>query len=112
MATYIHEEVLFNEDYSRTTQEFSTKYLVRIFAGADPEEYTPEVFDEIAEEMVDQEMGYFQACCPLDFYDYVRSRSASYQTKDAVDWEAIDTEDDGLESLELYRRKVEREKKQ
>lgn len=111
MANELHDEILFNDDYSRSTELFSTKWLTNIFAGADPEEYTPVVFDSMAERMVDQKFGYFQACCPMDFYDFVRSRSASYKDKDAIDWEkAYDEDGDNFQGIELHNRMLRREK--
>ena len=111
MADELFEEVLFNEEYTNDRERFSTKWLTSIFEGADPEEYTPEVFDEMAERMVDQKYGYFQACCPIDFYDYVRSRSASYKDKDAIDWEkACDEDSNNFEGIALYQRKLQRER--
>ena len=113
MADELYEEVLFNDDYSRDTVRFSTKWLISIFAGADPEEYTPEFFDAMAESMVDQKFGYFQACCPVDFYDYVRSRSASYKDKDAIDWEkACDEDNNNFKGIVLYERKLQREREE
>lgn len=79
---------------------FSDAMLCKIFQEAN---YSGEHMDSVAERMVDLEYGYFLARCSFEVYDYIRSLSASYRTRDVCDWNTVDDEGDGLECLPLYR---------
>lgn len=98
MAAALVDRHMFED---RACDAFSSGYVKRIFEEA---HYTAAEFDAIAERMVDLEYGYFLAQCSYDLYDYIRSRSASYQERDVCDWDTVDDEGDGLECLPLYRR--------